>query len=101
MKTILRYILAIMLLMSTADIPSVFIQVLRLIIGLGFLVLALEAKDRGRDFAFVLYLILCFWFQPLLKFAVEKSTWNIMCMLVSLFLVVPRFKKGRKFGYFQ
>ncbi|ADQ16659.1 hypothetical protein Lbys_0919 [Leadbetterella byssophila DSM 17132] len=101
MRTILRYILAILLIMILANVEPVFSQVLRLIIGLGFLVLALDAKDRGRDYVFYFYLLLCFWFQPLFKFEVDKSTWNAMSIIVALLLVIPRMKKGRKFEFFQ
>lgn len=96
MKSLLKLVLAILLLLCLADMPYGFYQLVRFAAAAAFAYLSYDyfkSKRDGLGFAFAGLALL---FQPFFKVALGRTIWNIVDVLVAIgliYLILKTFKK--------
>ena len=96
MKTILKLVVAIILLLCLADMPYGFYTLVRFVSAFAFAYLSYDyfkSKKDGLGFVFAALALL---FQPFFKVALGRTIWNIVDVIVAvglLYLLISTFKK--------
>jgi hypothetical protein len=96
--TIIRVILAVLLLVCLADMPYGYYELVRFLALVGFGYLAFEARTKN-DNTVVVYILLALLFQPFFKLSLGRTIWNVVDVIVGvglLFTVIS--EKKRKQG---
>ncbi len=92
----LNIILAIILLLCLLHMPYGYYALVRFVATVGFAFIAYryyEMKKEGLTWTFAALALL---FQPLVKFPLGRDTWNIVDVVVALFLIILTFTKTEK-----
>ena len=98
MKPILKLVIAILLLLCLADMPYGFYTLVRFASAFAFAYLSYDyfkSKKDGLGFVFAALALL---FQPFFKFALGRTIWNIVDVIVAIglvYLIISTFKKKR------
>ncbi len=86
-RSIILIVLAILLLLCLAKMPYGFYQIVRFLAFAGFGYLAyLEYKGKNID-RMVLFVVLALLFQPFLPLSLGRVIWNIVDVVVAVYLV--------------
>jgi hypothetical protein len=86
-RSIILTTLAVLLLLCLAKMPYGFYQIVRFLAFAGFGYLAyLEYKGKSID-RMVLFVILALLFQPFLPLSLGRVIWNIVDVVVALYLI--------------
>lgn len=100
MKPIVKLIIAVLLLLCLADMPYGFYTLVRFTAAAAFVYLSYDyfkSKQDGMGFIFAALALL---FQPFYKFALGRSLWNVVDIIVAvglIYLIINAFgKKKRK-----
>lgn len=100
MKPIVKLIIAVLLLLCLADMPYGFYTLVRFAAAAAFVYLSYDyfkSKQDGMGFIFAALALL---FQPFYKFALGRSLWNVVDVIVAvglIYLIINAFgKKKRK-----
>jgi len=88
METTVKIILSILLLLCLADMPYSYFQFVRLTALLGFSILAYKAYKADRKSEIIIFVALALIFQPFYKFAPGRFIWNVIDVIVALFLLI-------------
>jgi len=80
--------MAVLLLLCLLDMPYGFFQLVRFLALVSFSLLAYNAHLKGNNFHFIIYLALAVLFQPLLKISFGRDFWNIIDIVVAIWLIV-------------
>ena len=86
-----KLILAIALLLCLADMPYGYYQFVRVAASVGFGVLAYTAFENKKQGEAILLLVLILLFQPLEKIALGRTLWNIVDVVVAIYLLGSAF----------
>ena len=98
MKSILKLVVAIILLLCLVDMPYGFYTLVRFVSAFAFAYLSYDyfkSKKDGLGFVFAALALL---FQPFFKFALGRTIWNVVDVIVAvglLFLLFSTFKRKR------
>lgn len=98
MKPILKLIVAIILLLCLADMPYGFYTLVRFVSAFAFAYISYDyfkSKKDGLGFVFAALALL---FQPFFKFALGRTIWNVVDVIVAvglLYLLISSFKGKR------
>lgn len=98
MRSILKLVIAILLLLCLADMPYGFYTLVRFVSAFAFAYLSYDyfkSKKDGLGFVFAALALL---FQPFFKVALGRTIWNIVDVIVSvglLYLLISTFKRKR------
>lgn len=98
MRPILKLVLAILLLLCLADMPYGFYTLVRFASAFAFAYLSynyFKSKKDGLGFVFAALTLL---FQPFFKFALGRTIWNIVDVIVAIglvYLIISTFRKKR------
>lgn len=87
MKTI-KIILALSLLLCLAKMPYGYYQFVRFGALIGFALLAFNSYEKGLTNYMIVYIGLALLFQPFNKIALGREIWNIVDVVVAIWLVV-------------
>ena len=82
MKPILKFIIAILLLLCLADMPYGFYTIVRFVASFTFAYLSynyFKSKKDGMGFIFAALALL---FQPFFKFTLGRTIWNVVDIIV-------------------
>jgi hypothetical protein len=90
----LKIILATLLFLCLLKMPYGYYQLVRFISFVGFLVLSYDANERKNNFLKIIYLSLAILFQPLIKIPLGRELWNIVDVIVGVFLLGSLFRKS-------
>ncbi len=93
---IIQIVLAILLFICLLDMPYGYFQLVRFLAMVGFSYLAFiayEANDRNKAYIFIALAIL---FQPLLKIALGRDIWNIVDVVVGIWLLFMVYNEFRR-----
>ena len=96
MKTILKLIIAVLLLLCLFNMPYGFYTIVRFAVAAAFAYMAYDyfkSKCEGLGITFTALALL---FQPFYKFALGRTIWNIIDVLVAIglfYLIIKAFKK--------
>ncbi|WP_317126762.1 DUF6804 family protein [Candidatus Ornithobacterium hominis] len=89
MENTIKIILAILLLLCLAPMPYGYFQLVRLASLVGFAYLAYTSFcEKNNPALGILYIFLAILFQPFEKIALGRTLWNIVDVLVAVFLVI-------------
>ena len=80
--------LAILFFLCLIDMPYGFYQFVRFAAMVGFGLLAYQANVSGERQLAIIYLALLILFQPLLKIPLGRTLWNIVDVVVGVWLVL-------------
>lgn len=98
MRPILKLVIAILLLLCLADMPYGFYTLVRFTSAFAFAYLSYDyfkSKKDGLGFVFAALALL---FQPFFKFALGRTIWNIVDVIVAIglvYLIISTFRKKR------
>ena len=87
----LKLILAIALLLCLADMPYGYYQFVRVAACLGFGILAYSAFENKKQGEGILLIVLILLFQPLEKIALGRTLWNVVDVIVAIYLIGTTF----------
>ena len=87
MEKPVKIILALLFFFCLFSLPYGFYQFVRFAALLGFVVLSYRAYQQGRQTEMVIYGALALLFQPFFKFALGRTMWNIVDVVVGLGLI--------------
>jgi hypothetical protein len=94
LQTTLKIILSILLLICLFDMPYGYFQLVRFIAFLSFGFFAYNSYQENNNLFTCIYASLAILFQPLMKIALGREIWNIVDVVVALFLVASIFYKN-------
>ncbi|MDH7462586.1 hypothetical protein QEG73_14915 [Chitinophagaceae bacterium 26-R-25] len=87
----LKTTLAVLLFLCLLKMPYGYYQLIRFISLIGFLVLSYNAKQKNQNIAAIIYLSLALLFQPIFKIALGRELWNLVDLIVAVYLLVSMF----------
>ena len=88
MKTVIKIVLAVLLFFCLADMPYGYYQLVRFAGLVGFVILAYQANQQGRNTEMIVWGALALLFQPFFKIALGREMWNIVDVIVGLGLII-------------
>lgn len=86
-SSIIKIILAVLMLLCLLDMPYGFYQFVRIVALVGFGILAYKANQEGRQTEMLIYGGLALLFQPFFKIALGREMWNIVDVIVGIGLI--------------
>lgn len=87
MEKPIKIILTILFFLCLVNLPYGFYQFVRFAALIGFVVLAYRKFQQDRKVEMVVYSALALLFQPIFKFALGRTLWNIVDVVVGLGLI--------------
>lgn len=90
-QTILKIILIILFLLCLLHMPYGYYQAVRFIGMLGFALLAYYSYQQKHKTEVIIYVALALLFQPFIKVALGRTGWNIVDVIVSIYLLLSIF----------
>ncbi len=95
MERTIKILLAILFFLCLADMPYGYYQFVRFVGLIGFVILAYQAYEQGRQTEMIIYGGLAVLFQPFLKIALGREIWNIVDVIVGIGLLVSVLIKNK------
>ena len=95
MNVIIKITLAILFFLCLLDMPYGYFQLVRFAALVGFLILAFTANEQGQKVEAIIFVCLAILFQPLFKIALGREIWNIVDVVVGIFLIGSIFFKRK------
>jgi hypothetical protein len=83
----IKLILAGLLLLCLADMPYGYYQFVRVAASVGFGILAYAAFEDKKQGEGILLVVLILLFQPLEKIDLGRNLWNIVDVVVAIYLI--------------
>lgn len=83
----IKYILAAALLLCLANMPYGYYQFVRVASSVGFGILAYAAFENKKQGEGILLIVLILLFQPLEKIVLGRTLWNIVDVVVAIYLL--------------
>ncbi len=90
-----KIFLIVILLACLFKMPYGYYQFIRLASAAGFIFLANESADNKNRIWLYIYISLAILFQPIIKFSLGRDMWNIVDIVVAVFLIFSLFS-GKK-----
>jgi predicted membrane protein len=94
-STVIRLILAILLLFCLADMPYGYYELVRFLALAAFGYLAFEARNKNQNIVIV-YILLALLFQPFFKLSLGRTIWNVVDVIVGVGLIYSVFSDTNK-----
>lgn len=91
MAKIFKLLLSLLLLLCLADMPYAYYEITRFIACIGFGVFSFQCFQNERQIEGIIFIVLIVLFQPFEKLALGRTLWNILDVLVSIYLIVSMF----------
>ncbi len=86
-----KLILSILLILCLLNMPYGYYQAIRFIGMLGFALLAYYSYQKNQKTDVIIYVALALLFQPFIKVALGRTGWNIVDVIVSIYLLLSIF----------
>jgi hypothetical protein len=96
MKQAISITLSILLFLCLLDMPYGYYQFVRIAGLIGFILLAYNANQEGKESEMIIYGGLALLFQPFLKISLGREIWNIVDFIVGVGLIISIVIKQRK-----
>lgn len=90
----LKLILALLFLLCLAPMPYGFYSLVRFVAMIAFAIYAYIYHEKKNNKLAVAFLSLAILFQPLLPIYLGRTLWNIVDVLVAIFLIVLYIKEN-------
>lgn len=91
LEVFIKVVLSFLLFICLFDMPYGYYQFVRFLAFVIFLLLAYWAYDKRNLFETIIYICLALLFQPFLKIALGRQIWNIIDVIVGIYLVISIF----------
>ena len=90
---VIKIILSILFLLCLFQMPYGYFQAVRFVGMLGFALLAYYdyQKNQTVNSGVIIYIALALLFQPFIKVAFGRNVWNIVDVIVSIYLIISIF----------
>lgn len=95
MEKIIKIALAVLLFGCLLKLPYGYYQLVRFLAMAGFAVLAYHANTRNQQVQFFIFLALALLFQPFLKISLGRELWNIVDVIVGIYLLISAFRNNK------
>jgi hypothetical protein len=89
LSNLIKIVLAVLFFLCLADMPYGFYQFVRFAAMIGFAYLAFLANKKDEVF---IYVGLALLFQPFMKITLGRTIWNIVDVIVGIFLLLSIFR---------
>lgn len=86
-QTAIKIVLTILFLLCLLDMPYGYFQIVRFAGLVGFGILAFQANETKQKEMTIIFIGLALLFQPFFKIALGRQIWNIVDVIVSIFLI--------------
>jgi hypothetical protein len=86
-ENLIRFGIALLLMVCLFDLPSGYYQLFRFVILIGFSILAYYEIERKNTLMVIVFIGLALLFQPLTKVPLDRQVWNIIDAMVAAGLV--------------
>ncbi len=86
MQTILKLLLALLLLLCLADMPYGYYQFVRFLACIAFGYFAFGEQEKQTKWA-LFYIALAILFQPFIKISLGRVLWNVVDVIVAVILL--------------
>ncbi len=96
MNNVIKIVLAVLFFLCLADMPYGYYQFVRFAGLVGFVILAYQANQLGRQIEMIIYGGLAMLFQPFFKIALGREIWNIVDVVVGIGLLISIFMKPKE-----
>lgn len=96
-KTIVKGIIAVLLILCLIDADYGFYQAMRTLISFGFAFLTYRYYQAGDKTNAIIYLCLLIVFQPLLRIGLGRGIWIVADLLVAGFLIYQILSSPREY----
>ena len=96
LTNVIKVILTILFFLCLANMPYGFYQFVRFAGLIGFVILAYQANQQGKQTEMIIYGGLAFLFQPFFKIALGRQMWNIVDVIVGIGLIASIFMKPKE-----
>jgi hypothetical protein len=90
-ENIIKLSLIILMLICLFRLPYGYYQLIRYIALVGFAILAYYEYERKNLPMAIVYIVLVILFQPIVKVPLGRQVWNIVDVVVAMWLVVSVF----------
>ena len=97
MKTIIKVIVAVLLLLCLADMPYGFYQIVRFAATAAFVYLSYDYFKCNKDCMGFFFAALALLFQPFFKIALGRTIWNVVDVIVAMalfYIIVKALKRN-------
>ena len=92
----IKVILSILFFICLADMPYGYCQFVRFAGLIGFVILAYQANQQGRQTEMIIFGVLALLFQPFFKIALGREMWNRVDVFVGIGLLISIFIKPKE-----
>lgn len=96
MKTILKLLLAVLLLLCLAPMPYGYYQLVRVVAMIAFAIMAYQYYEKENVPLAITFGGLALLFQPFIKVALGRTLWNIVDVIAAVVLAILAFSEFRK-----
>lgn len=93
MNTIIKVVLSVLLLLCLFDMPYGYYQFVRFVTFALFAYFALDEYNADNKKIAYLYVAIALLFQPFFKISLGREIWNVVDVIVALFLIISISKK--------
>lgn len=94
--SIIKVVLAGLFFLCLLDMQYGFYQFVRFAGLVGFVILAYQANEQGKQVEMVIYGALAILFQPFFKIALGREIWYIVDMIVGIGLILSIWMSSKK-----
>ena len=96
MKTILKLLLAVLLLLCLAPMPYGYYQLVRIVAMIAFAIMAYQYYDKENVALAITFGGLALLFQPFIKVALGRTLWNIVDVIVAVLIIVLAYSDSKR-----
>lgn len=87
MKSTIKIVIAILLLLCLADMPYGFYQIVRIVSTAAFAYLSYDHFKAKQEVYGIVFALLAILFQPFFKISLGRTLWNIIDIIVAIGLI--------------
>lgn len=95
MQTILKLLLALLLLLCLADMPYGYYQFVRFVACIAFGYFAFGEQKKQTKWA-LFYIAMAILFQPFIKISLGRVLWNVVDVIVAIVLIGSIFVRPKE-----
>ena len=84
----MKVVLAGLFFLCLLDMPYGFYQFVRFVGLIGFVILAYQSNEQGKQVEMIIYGALAILFQPFFKITLGREIWNIIDVIIGIGLIL-------------
>ena len=96
MEKVIKILLAILFFLCLIDMPYGYYVLVRFSAMVGFSILAFQSYQSRNQILTIIYVCLALLFQPFVKVALGRGLWNVVDIIVGIFLIFTLIKSVEK-----